>query len=69
MVATGTRGTCWRMAKRMKPLRLASTAVSRLRQLRMASCSPPGQSTTSWPAERAAPIASLVGGMTPVARK
>src|SRR6201993_290998 len=40
-VATGTIGTPDRMACRTNPLRPASTARSRMRQLRMASCSPP----------------------------
>lgn len=68
-VATGTIGTPDRIAWRTKPFRPARTALSRLRQLRIASCSPPGHTTTSWPAASALVTPSRDAGITPTARK
>jgi hypothetical protein len=68
-VATGTIGTPERIAVRTKPLRPPSTASSRLRQLRIASTSPPGQMITSHPALSAAETPSREAGITPATRK
>jgi hypothetical protein len=68
-VAIGTIGTPVRMARRMKPLRPARIASSRLTHGRRESTSPPGQRATSWPAASADVIESAAAGITPILRK
>jgi hypothetical protein len=68
-VATGRIGTPERIACFTKPVRPPRVATSRLRQLRMESISPPGQTTTSFPAARVAPTLFRWAAITPTARK
>ena len=68
-VDTGRIGTPLRIACFTKPVRPPSVATSRLRQLRIESTSPPGQTTTSWPSASAVPTLFRLAAMTPTARK
>ena len=68
-VAIGTIGTCAWIAIRMKPVRPASTALSRSLQGRRESISPPGHTATSRPAASAPAIESGAAGSTPILRK
>ena len=62
-------GTPERIAMRMKPLRPASTALSRSTHGRSESTSPPGHNATSRPAASADAIVSGAAGSTPILRK
>ena len=68
-VAIGTIGTPVLIAIFTKPVRPASSAVSRRNQWRSESISPPGQSATSRPAARALVMLSGAAGSTPIFRK
>jgi hypothetical protein len=68
-VATGRIGTPERMACLTKPVPPASVATSRLRHDRIASTSPPGQTTTSSPWARASATLCRLAAITPTARK